>query len=72
MDQDIFFHFLMKLRIDLLEPKFSTLDMRSGYWQVPINPEDRLKITFCPGPDKELSFIACHLILQVLQVRSKA
>ena len=33
---------------------FSTLDMRSGYWQVPINPEDRPKTAFCPGPDMGL------------------
>ena len=28
--------------------------MRSGYWQVPINPEDRPKTAFCPGPDMGL------------------
>ena len=30
---------------------FSTLDLRSGYWQLPVNPAaDRRKIAFCPGP----------------------
>ena len=29
---------------------FSTLDLHSGYWQLPVNPVDREKTTFCPGP----------------------
>ena len=29
---------------------FSTLDLHSGYWQLPVNPGDREKTAFCPGP----------------------
>ena len=29
---------------------FSTLDMRSGYWQMPVHPRDQEKTVFCPGP----------------------
>ena len=29
---------------------FTTLDLHSGYWQVPVNPADREKTAFCPGP----------------------
>ena len=29
---------------------FSTLDLGSGYWQLPVNPADRCKTAFCPGP----------------------
>ena len=29
---------------------FSTLDLQSGYWQLPVNPSDRAKTVFCPCP----------------------
>ena len=29
---------------------FSTLDLQSGYWQLPVSPTDREKTAFCPGP----------------------
>ena len=29
---------------------FSTLDLHSGYWQMPVSPADCEKTAFCPGP----------------------
>ena len=29
---------------------FSTLDLQSGYWQLPVDSTDREKTAFCPGP----------------------
>ena len=29
---------------------FSTLDLQSGYWQLPVSPNDREKTAFCPRP----------------------
>lgn len=29
---------------------FSTLDLQSGYWQLPVSTTDREKTAFCPGP----------------------
>ena len=29
---------------------FSTLDLQSGYWQVPVRQEDQEETAFCPGP----------------------
>ena len=40
-----------KLRESMI---FSTSDLQSGYWQLPVAPEDREKTTFCPGPDMGL------------------
>ena len=28
---------------------FSTLDLQSGYWQLPVSPTDQEKTAFCPG-----------------------
>ena len=29
---------------------FSTLDLQSVYWQLPVNPSNRAKAAFCPSP----------------------
>ena len=29
---------------------FSTLDLRSGYWKLPVHVDDQPKTAFCPGP----------------------
>ena len=39
---------------------FITLDLRSGYWQLPVNPADRCKTAFCPGPELGL-FQFCRM-----------
>ena len=33
---------------------FSTFDLRSGYWQLPVHKPDQLKTAFCPGPGLDL------------------
>jgi len=30
---------------------FSMLDLQSGYWQLPVNPDDYHKTNFCPGQE---------------------
>ena len=30
---------------------FSTLNLQSGYWQLPVHPEDQPKTAFSPGPE---------------------
>ena len=39
---------------------FSTLDLQSGYWQLPVSPDDREKTAFCPGPGMGL-FQFCRM-----------
>lgn len=39
---------------------FSTLDLQSGYWQLPVCPDDREKTAFCPGPGMGL-FQFCRM-----------
>ena len=39
---------------------FSTLDLQSLYWQLPVNPADKEKTAFCPGPSMGL-FQFCRM-----------
>ena len=39
---------------------FSTLDLQSCYWQLPVNSEDCAKTAFCPGPGMGL-FEFCRM-----------
>ena len=39
---------------------FSTLDLQSGYWQLPVSPDDREKTAFCLGPGMGL-FQFCRM-----------
>ena len=45
-----------KLEVSMV---FSTLDLRSGYWQLPVHPADRLKTAFTPGPGMGLFQFTC-------------
>ena len=38
---------------------FSTLDLNSGYWQLPIHPDDCHKTAFTPGPGMGLYEFVC-------------
>jgi len=38
---------------------FSTLDLRCGYWQVPVHPDDQAKTAFSPGPGMGLYEFCC-------------
>ena len=38
---------------------FTTLDLRCGYWQVPVWPGDQEKTAFCPGPGMGLYEFCC-------------
>ena len=50
---------------------FFTLDLHSGYWQLPINRNDKYKTAFSPGPGRDCSsLLDCHLACQELQVPS--
>ena len=39
---------------------FSSLDLQSGYWQLPVSIKDREKTAFCPGPGMGL-FQFCRM-----------
>ena len=39
---------------------FSTLDLQSGTWQLPVNPNDQPKTAFSPGPGMGL-FQFCRM-----------
>ena len=36
-----------------------TLDLQSGYWQLPVHPDDYEKTAFCPGPGIGLFQFRC-------------
>ena len=38
------------IRPDEVQDRLATLDLCSGYWQLPVNKNDQAKTAFCPGP----------------------
>ena len=38
---------------------FSAMDLQSGYWQLPVHPDDYEKTAFCPGPGLGLFQFRC-------------
>ena len=44
---------------------FSTLYLQSGYWQLPVNPQDKEKTDFCLGLEwQSFNFVGCRLVYQ--------
>ena len=46
---------------------FTSLDLKSGYWQVEMDEESKQYTTFTVGPLGFINAIECHLGSQMLQ-----